>query len=140
VLAVWIPRLALTLPASHTVRHWNLAWIGFDVLLFVGLVSVAWLSRQRSRLLPLPAMATAALLVADAWFDVTTSAPGHDALAAITLALFAELPVAVLCLTIAQRALRSSAKTNEEQRVPTPAPFAAGVARWTQSQERRPGG
>jgi hypothetical protein len=107
VLALWIPGLALTLPASHTTRHWNVAWVGFDVLLFVGLAHVAWLAHRRSPLLALPAMATAALLVVDAWFDVTTSAAGRDQLIAIVLALSGELPVAGLCLSIAWRALRS---------------------------------
>src|SRR5215472_2323614 len=51
----------------------------------------------------LAAMAAAVLLVADAWFDVTTAPPGLAGSAA--LALLTELAAAATCLTLAVRVL-----------------------------------
>ncbi|MER7689684.1 hypothetical protein [Streptomyces sp. NPDC097610] len=41
----------------------------------------------------LTATATAALLVVDAWFDVTTSQPGPELATAVVMAVCAELPM-----------------------------------------------
>ncbi len=45
----------------------------------------------------------ATLLVADAWFDVTTSATAADATQALILALLVELPAAAFSLYVAHR-------------------------------------
>lgn len=49
----------------------------------------------------LAAMATATLLLTDAWFDVTTAGPGAGRLLAIAMAVFPELPLAAFCFTLA---------------------------------------
>ena len=51
-------------------------------------------------------MATATLLVVDAWFDILTSHRGEELAVAITMALVVELPLAALCLVIAWRRTR----------------------------------
>jgi hypothetical protein len=53
-----------------------------------------------------PATAVATLLVADAWFDVTTSATAADATQALILALFVELPAAAFSLYVAHKVVR----------------------------------
>jgi len=50
-----------------------------------------------------PATAVATLLVADAWFDVTTSATTQEAVQALILALVVELPAAAFSLYVAHR-------------------------------------
>ncbi|WP_371641802.1 hypothetical protein [Streptomyces mirabilis] len=55
----------------------------------------------------LTATATAALLVVDAWFDVTASQPGPELATAVVMAVCAELPMAALCTVPAVRALPS---------------------------------
>ena len=52
--------------------------MGFDVLLCGALARTAWLAWRRSPFVVNVASATAALLVVDAWFDVTTSPGGQD--------------------------------------------------------------
>jgi len=52
------------------------------------------------------ALATAALLVVDAWFDVTTALPGKQLTQAILQAVLVEGPVAILCLYLAWRSDR----------------------------------
>lgn len=97
----WLAVLATSLPASAHARHWSAAWIGFDVLLAAGLATTGWYAWRGNRAVILTGTATATLLVADAWFDVLTSAPGPDLLEAIVLAIGCELPVAACCLALA---------------------------------------
>ncbi len=86
----WTIYLSLTL---HTYR---LTWVGFDVLLTAALLATAYAAWRRHPLVGLLAAATAALLVVDAWFDVTLSA-GPERTGAILSAALVELPLAALC-------------------------------------------
>lgn len=103
----WLVVLADTLPATARVPHWSTAWVGLDALEALGLASTGLMVLRRDPRRCLPAAATAALLVVDAWFDVTTSRPGPELATAITMALCAELPMAALCTVLAVRALPS---------------------------------
>jgi hypothetical protein len=77
----------------------------------LGLLGTGMLLARRDDRYRLTAAVTATLLLADAWFDVTTAAPGRDQLIAITMAACPELPVILLCATLALR----------DGRVPVPA-------------------
>ncbi|MET9962699.1 LPXTG cell wall anchor domain-containing protein [Streptomyces sp. NPDC006326] len=102
-LVPWMLVLAKTLPQTAEVSNWSTAWIGLDAVLAAGLGGTGLLMRRHDpRASPLAA-ATAALLAMDAWFDVTTSAPGAARAAALTLAVCAELPLAAACATVAAR-------------------------------------
>src|SRR5262249_32200199 len=61
------------------------------------------LLRRDPRVSPVAAV-TAALLIVDAWFDVTTSSSGHALVIALAMALLVELPLCALCALIAARA------------------------------------
>ncbi|MFE9570743.1 hypothetical protein ACFYMW_19840 [Streptomyces sp. NPDC006692] len=102
-LVPWMVVLAKTLPQTTEVSNWSTAWIGLDALLAVGLTGTGVLLRRNDPRVAQVAAATAALLVMDAWFDVTTAAPGSELATALTLALAAELPMAVLCAAVALR-------------------------------------
>ena len=54
----------------------------------------------------LTAAAGSALLIADAWFDVTTAAPGGAHTQAVLAALLLELPAALLSGLLARRGLK----------------------------------
>jgi len=114
VLAValipWTGFLAATLPQRATSHHYDLAWVGFDLLLAASLARTAWLSLRRSPFVVNVASASATLLVVDAWFDVTTS-PLRDVPEALVSAMLVELPLAALSLFIATRAQREIART-----------------------------
>ncbi|HVC86946.1 MAG TPA: hypothetical protein VNC40_05905, partial [Gaiellaceae bacterium] len=69
-LIPWAFWLSRTLPATHTARHWDLAWAGFDAALALGLASTALSAIRHSPWLVAAASATGTLLVVDAWFDV----------------------------------------------------------------------
>lgn len=103
LLLPWIVVLAMTLPAHVVARNWSTAWAGFDVLLAMMLAGTAWLRRTGDPRVGALAGASAAMLVADAWMDTSTSALGADAVLAWCSAVFIELPLAAVCARIALR-------------------------------------
>jgi hypothetical protein len=106
VLVPWIVFLVRSLPSTHAAAHWDIAWAGFDVGLAFLLLGVAVAAWRRSPWLEGAATAAAALLAVDAWFDILTSSTGVERGAAIAEAVFAELPLAALCLLLARDAER----------------------------------
>jgi hypothetical protein len=115
-LVPWVVWLAWTLPERSVSAHYRLGWVGFDVLLCGALARTAWLAWRRSPFVVNVASATAALLVVDAWFDVTTSPGGQDLLVSAVAALAVELPLAVFSLVIAARAQIQIARNGVEAR------------------------
>ncbi len=104
VLIPWTVYLAITLPERSLARHYDFAWVGYDCIIVLALARTAYLAWKGSPAVVMPAVATATLLLADAWFDVITSS-GHDRVRAIVLALLIELPTAALSFAIARRTL-----------------------------------
>lgn len=94
----WMIWLSSHLPTEKVVPGWRDAWVGLDVLEAAGLFGTGVLLIRRNDAYRLTAVATAALLVVDAWFDVVTAAPGSERGVAVLMALFAELPTAAGCL------------------------------------------
>lgn len=123
VLVPWIVVLATRLPATHAAPHWNVTWVGFDVVLTLLLIAVAAAAWRGSPWLEGAATAAAALLLIDAWFDVTTSSSGIELGASLAEALLVELPVAILCLLLARDAERvlalSVARRSRHRRFPS---------------------
>lgn len=105
VMIPWLFVLATTLPASTQAAHWSTAWVGLDTLEALGLISTGVLLVRRDPRRCLTAAATAMLLLVDAWFDVMTSARGLDQTSAIAMAVFLEVPIALLCAVLAVRSL-----------------------------------
>jgi hypothetical protein len=99
----WIAVLVSTLPASTRVQHWSMAWAGLDAMEGLGLLATGLLLGRRDARYGLTAAATAALITADAWFDVTTSAPGAGKLTALVMAAAIEVPAIVTCTALALR-------------------------------------
>ncbi|MFG2709981.1 hypothetical protein ACGFX2_05380 [Streptomyces goshikiensis] len=102
-LLPWMVVLAKTLPQTAEVSHWSTAWIGLDAMLAAGLTGTGILLRGGDPRVAPVAAATAALLLVDAWFDVTTSAGTGGQGMALLLAAGAELPLALACATVAAR-------------------------------------
>jgi hypothetical protein len=115
-LVPWVVWLAWSLPERTVSEHYRLGWVGFDVLLCGALARTAWLAWRRSPFVVNVASATAALLVVDAWFDVTTSPGGQDLVVSALTALCVELPLAVFSLVIAARAQIQIARSGVEAR------------------------
>jgi phosphoribosylamine---glycine ligase len=105
-LLPWMIYLAVSLPASPRAWHWPAAWVGLDALEAAGLAATGLLLRRGDATYCLTSVATSALLVTDAWFDVTTAPPGSGAAESAAMSLFAELPTAAMCAVLAWRGLR----------------------------------
>lgn len=101
-LFAWIIVLAITLPRKYDAVHWNVAWVGFDVAELLGLAATAWAAWKRRAIIVLFGTATATLLIADAWFDLTT-ARTNDFLQSALLASLGELPGALFLLYVVRR-------------------------------------
>jgi hypothetical protein len=97
----WILMLAATLPDQYLANHWNMTWVGFDVLELVSFAVTAWTAWRRS---PAAAAATAVsvtLLACDAWFDMTTISTTADVIAAV-FTVAGGLPYAIALLYLRQ--------------------------------------
>jgi hypothetical protein len=99
----WLTYLAIALPARASVTHWSAAWVGLDIMEAIGLAATGWLVRRGDPRRCLAAAATAMLLLADAWFDISTAGSGLTQ--AVAMAACAELPMAALCSVVACRAV-----------------------------------
>ncbi|WP_427888753.1 hypothetical protein ACQHIV_35680 [Kribbella sp. GL6] len=106
VLLPWCLILAATLPSTYEAGHWKLTWIGLDCATAIAAGLTAYLLHKRNRHAVLTAVAAGTLLIADAWFDVSTSAAGFDRTLSLTEALLLELPLAVCAFVLAARELR----------------------------------
>ena len=104
-MIVWVYYLSVTLPASARDAHWSLSWVGLDSGEALALFATGRFLLRRDNRCVLTAFGTAVLLLADAWFDVTSAAPGPDLATAIVMAVCAELPVALFCAVLAARVL-----------------------------------
>jgi hypothetical protein len=96
VLIPWVVYLGFSLPTRQVSSHYDVAWVGFDVLELIALGATGYFALRRSRYLALASASAATLLVCDAWFDVLTS-PRHQILGAVILAAVIELPLAGVC-------------------------------------------
>jgi hypothetical protein len=95
VLLPWCVVLAHILPATTTVQHWSLAWVGLDGGEAAAAALTAWLILRRDPRAALTAAVGGALLLTDAWFDVTTAAAGGDFVQAALMAALIEVPLAL---------------------------------------------
>ena len=105
-LAAWIGVLAVTLPLRYRAGGWSAAWIGFDAVLFLAFAATAWAAWRRRQVLILCLVVLATLLCCDAWFDTTLDWGTRGFADSLTLALVAELPLALLAMIGARRLLR----------------------------------
>ena len=113
-VVLWTYFLAQHLPNVQNAAHWRIAWVGFDIGLALTLAGVAIAAYRRSAWLEGVATGAAALLVCDAWFDVLSARTHREFVGSALLAVFVELPGAVLCFLIARGSERSLARWRRE--------------------------
>jgi hypothetical protein len=99
-LGPWTLWLTYSLPSRHVTRHYDLAWVGFDIALLIAFGATGWFAIKSSQWLVPSAAMTGTMLLCDAWFDVITSGSGGEQLEAVLEACLAELPLAALCAFI----------------------------------------
>jgi hypothetical protein len=121
----WLFFLVHALPPATRAAGWPAAWAGLDALEALGLLTTGMALIRRCTWLCLPAAITATLLIVDAWFDITTSA-------SVAMAVFPELPAAVLCAVLAVRTVPCSAPRDSG---PLPSPPSSATVRPVRPQE-----
>lgn len=99
----WIAGLAVVLPSSERSAHYDVSWVGFDVLLCALLLRTGWLALRRREQSEVTAAMAGTLLIVDAWFDVLSAPDTKQFLIALAMALLVELPLAGVCLWICAR-------------------------------------
>jgi hypothetical protein len=119
---VWTIYIGLDLPRHYVANHWDVAWVGLDVAQVAMLSCAAWAAWRRSTLLVLFSAVSATLLVTDAWFDVTTARRG-DLYQGILLAVFVEVPSAVILMWVAHRGLRHTVMMSSTSSTARPKTF-----------------
>ena len=103
LMVPWTAYLFVVLPRTAPAAHFDLAWGGFDLALLVLLALTGWAAVRRRRWLAAVAGASAALLAADAWFDVVTAPAPGERWVALAMAAVVELPLAGVCGWLAVR-------------------------------------
>jgi hypothetical protein len=109
-LAPWTAWLATSLPCRYLSQHWNVAWAGFDTALAATLALTGVAALRHVPWLDRAAVSAATLLAADAWFDIVTSHGATAVALATAEAVAVELPVAFLCIWVAQRSTPTTAR------------------------------
>jgi hypothetical protein len=128
LLVPWAAYLATSLPQTYVTANWNVAWVGFDLVMTALLVATGVLAHRRHPLHAPIAFATAAFLVADAWFDIVTST-GTDLVISLASAALVELPLATL---LVRGATRATTVRGDAERT------ATGAARWPRTRRYGP--
>jgi hypothetical protein len=99
-LGPWTLYLTYALPSRHVTSHYDLAWVGFDIVLAGAFAVTGWCAYRATKWLVPAAAVTGTMLLCDAWFDVVTSTGAGERLEALLEAGLAELPLAGLCAYI----------------------------------------
>jgi hypothetical protein len=121
-LIVWTVFLALSLPKENLEHHFRLTWAGFDLIEVLAIYLTAHMAFRLDARVVYPATVVATLLVADAWFDITTSTTAQAATQALILALVVELPAAAFSLYVAHRVGRRVGELAHLEHVTSPPP------------------
>jgi hypothetical protein len=105
ILIPWTIYLSYSLPIHHLSNHWDISWVGLDAGIVVLLAISGILAYKKSRFIALSATATASFLLVDAWFDVLSERRSYQVFESLVLAIFIEIPLAIICFTVAYRVL-----------------------------------
>jgi hypothetical protein len=106
IMIPWVLYLSMSLPKKAMDSHWALDWVGLDSCEALALFATGRFLKRADNRCTLTATAAAALLLTDAWFDVTTATPGGALAIAIVMAVCAEIPIAIVCTVLALRLIR----------------------------------
>lgn len=112
----WTIWLYQTLPSRATADNWDVAWTGFDVAIAVTLLGTAIGALRHASWTQGAAASAATLLVCDAWFDILTSRTVHEFEVAVTMAVLAEGPLALVCIWVARNSERVGVWANARSR------------------------
>ena len=95
------------MPTRHLTKNWDITWVGLDVALIIGLLTTGILAKLKSIYVVIAATITGALFATDAWFDILGYRLGSFSFSkALFMAVFGEIPVAIMSFSLAIHVLR----------------------------------
>jgi hypothetical protein len=97
----WILVLATSLPDRYVANHWNVTWVGFDILELISFAVTSWTAWRRFPAARAATVVSVTLLACDAWFNLTTISTTADLIASAATTA-AGLPYAVALLYLRQ--------------------------------------
>jgi hypothetical protein len=103
VLIPWTVVIFDSLRNRALAEHWKLVWGGFDCFLVLAFALTAYRIIKRSPRGAMAATATGTMLLIDAWFDVLTARGTKNLTTSVLMAIFAEIPCAIICFYVARR-------------------------------------
>lgn len=106
VLVPWTVIIFDSLKNRALAEHWKLVWGGFDCFLVLAFALTAYRIITKSPRGVIAATATGTMLLIDAWFDVLTARGTKNVMTSLAMALFAEIPCAIICFFVARRIVR----------------------------------
>lgn len=106
ILMPWSIYLGTSLPRYHLSAHWDVSWTGLDVGIIVMLLLTALFAYLKSHWIVISSSTVGSLLFVDAWFDVMSERRGLQLHEAIFLAVFIEIPLALISYHIAYQILK----------------------------------
>ena len=109
-----IVTLSSTLREVAIAAHWRIVWVGLDIAEALAFLLTAWFLLWKSALVIITASVAGTLLLLDAWFDVLTSFRRANLVAATNLAVFVEVPLAILCFAVALRTIGLLRRRSQE--------------------------
>jgi hypothetical protein len=104
-LIPWTILLAVILPHHYNSRHWDIAWVGFDIFECLLFAITAILAIKHSLWTALTSSMLGTALLIDAWFDVLTASTLRAERTAIIEAFIVELPIAILSYGLSYRVI-----------------------------------
>jgi hypothetical protein len=113
----WMVYLAMTLPARQRAVHYDVAWLGYDAAMCAVLATLAYCALRRKPATGAVAALASTMMVIDAWFDIVTTDKGPQLTLAIVSAVFAEIPLAIVCAWVAVNAERVQARAYRSLRM-----------------------
>ena len=105
-LLPWSIYLMVSLPRTYNAQHYDLAWFGFDVLELLALGATAYFGLRRRQAIIGAALASATLLICDAWFDIALDLGTPGIWTALAAAAFLELPLAAFLIHRVRQLMR----------------------------------
>ena len=112
VLIPWIFNLAASLPTRHLVHHWDVVWVGFDILMLVTTALTIYFAIAKKVWLTISASALATMFIIDAWFDILTSRPGRELKISIFFGVL-EVILAGLTFRLVHHMIKHSTKSRD---------------------------
>ena len=110
ILIPWTIYLGESLPAKHLSVDWDISWTGLDAALIMTMLATGIFAYLRSRWIIISSSTVGSLLLVDAWFDVMSERRGLQLHEAIYLAVFVEIPLALISYYIAYHTLENHTK------------------------------